>query len=204
MQWNKRMIVTLVILLVLLVLDTAKCIATRPKPYLSETHVADDGHVVTTNYYDEKNSLALEPREYAMVMLVSVTMLAIACNFARRSARVSALQQKCTVPVYAVVSAVRSGRADAYIRYRLRVYNPTYRYEYLGLPYESDNGCYGRRSHSLQGGINIGDEEEILVNPENPYELFDSVAQYTLKYSRSLVYILSGMGISFLVWLLFR
>lgn len=208
MQWSKGVISTLIILVALLVLDTAKCIATRPKPYLSETYVVDDGggktHVVTENYYDQKNSLALEPREYALVMFASVAMLAIASNFARRSARLSALRSRCTAPVFAVVSSVRSGRADDHVRYRQMMYNPTYRYEYLGLPYESNNGCYGRRKYSLLGRINIGDEEEILVNPEKPYELFDFIAQDTIASSRFLVYMLSGMGVMFLVWLLFR
>lgn len=208
MEWKKHIISTLLVLIVLLALDTAKCIAARPKPYLSETYVVDDGggksHIVTQNYYDQKNSLALEPKEYALIMSVCVAMLAMSNNFHRRASRLSAMKRRCTVPVPAVVASVRSGRTDGRIRYRYTMYSAVYRYEYLGFSYESGNGSFGRRKNMFSGKVTAGEEEEICINPDAPEELFDFLAQYSLQSSRFAAFLLTGMGIVFLVVLLFR
>ena len=206
MEWKKHIGITLLVLIVLLALDTAKCIASRPQPYSTETYVVDDGggqsHVVTYKYYDTKNSLALDTKEYVLIMAVSVCVLAMADNFHRRAARLRAMKRRCTVPVSAVVTRVRSGRTDDHIRYRYKMYNATYQYEYLGFSYESSNGCFGRRRHSFTGKVTEGETEEIHINPDAPEELFDFLAQDSLRSSLTSAVVLTGSGIAFLVSLL--
>jgi hypothetical protein len=84
------------------------------------------------------------------------------------------------------------------------MYNATYRYEYLGMSYESNNQCYGNRGSSEDGPIHVGDTEEICINPADPEELFDFLAESALKTSRIPAIVYSGMGLLMILALLFR
>ena len=204
MVWNKRSIGTLVAVIVLILLCAVKCSVSRPKPISSETYVDGNGAVHIYEQYDSRAGKALDPGSYALIMAAGVAILAAASNFRRRTVRLTALKNRCTASVPAVVTAVRSGKTDGHIRYRYKVYNATYRYEYLGTTYESNNFCYGSRKSFLEDPIHVGDTEEIYINPADPDELFDFLAEYSLKNSTFLSTFTSVSGVVFIVALLFR
>lgn len=204
MVWNKQSIGTLIALIALLLLVAVKCTVTRPKPITSETYVNENGTVVTYEQYDSTTGRALDTRSYVSIVMAGVAVLAMACNFQHRTARLSALKNRCTASVPAVVTAVKSARSDAQLRYRHKVYNATYRYEYLGMSYESNNFCYGSRKTTFADPIHVGDTEEICINPANPDELYDYLAEYSLKNSRFLGNFFTVFGILMLLALLFR
>lgn len=204
MVWNKRTTGTLIAVLVLMLLAAVKCTFTQPKPVATERHVDENGTVYIYEQYDARAGRALAPKEYALLMVTSAAMLATACNFQRRSARLGALQDRCTLTVPAVVTDVRRAKADAQIRYRYAVYNASYRYEYLGRTYESNNFCYGTGKNAFRQPIHVGDEAEICINPDKPDELFDAFAADSLKHSRTTGVFLIVVGLMPLAAMLFR
>lgn len=137
MEWKKRAIGTLAALIVLILLAVVKCTAERPKPVSTETHVDSNGNVVIYEQYGARAGQVLDPGSYAAVIATSTAILAASCNFHRRRMRLTALKNRCTASVPAVVTAVRSGKTDGHLRYKHKVYNATNRYEYLGI---SDKG----------------------------------------------------------------
>ena len=200
MKWNKRMVFTLIVFCAMILIAGIKCAATRPEPVSTTTYVvdADGGNIVVT---EEKNDFTagklLDIKSYVLVLAGCGVIFAMAGNFRRRVKRLSEMKSRCTVTVPAVVSFVTSARADAHIRYKYKVYNATYRYEYLGLPYESNNHCYGSKRNTFTGKVNVGDSEKISVNPENPTDIFDPLAEYSLSSAKfiSIVLIASGFFI---------
>lgn len=201
---KKRAIGTFIIFIVLLILVSVKCAVTRPKPISTETYVDENGTECTYSKYDLTAGIALDTKSYVSIMVTSTAILATACNFERRKVRLSALKKRCTVSVPAVVTSVRCARSDDKIRYRQKVYNATYRYEYLGTSYESNNFCYGAKRSFTDFPIKAGDKEKILINPEKPNELFDNLAEFPLSNSRFNGFILSAGGIAIIVVLLIR
>ena len=204
MVWNKRSIGTLVAVIVLILLCAVKCSVSRPKPISSETYVDGNGDVHIYEQYDSRAGQTLDPGSYALIMAAGVAILAAASNFRRRTVRLTALKNRCTASVPAVVTAVKSANGDGHIRYRSKVYNATYRYEYLGTTYESNNFCYGSRKRTFGDPIHVGDTEEICINPADPDELFDFLAEFSLKNSTVLSTFYSVMGLMFFVALLFH
>ena len=204
MVWNKRTVGTLITVIVLLLLCAAKCKAEKPQPVVSETYTDENGTVYTYKQYDTQAAQALDTKSYALIMAAGVAVLAIAGNFMRRTARLSALKGRCTASVPAVVTAVRRGKTDAQIRHRRTVYNAAYRYEYSGTTFESNNYCYGTAKSSFSEPVRVGDTQEIRINPANPDELFDFLAESSLRHSRFLGIFLSASGILLLLALLFR
>ena len=204
MVWNKRSIGTLVAVIVLILLCAVKCSVSRPKPISSETYVDGNGDVHIYEQYDSRAGKALDPGSYALIMAAGVAILAAASNFRRRTVRLTALKNRCTASVPAVVTAVKSANGDGHIRYRSKVYNATYRYEYLGTTYESNNFCYGSRKRTFGDPIHVGDTEEICINPADPDELFDFLAEFSLKNSTVVSTLYSVMGLMFFVALLFH
>ena len=200
MKWNKRMVFTLIVFCAMILIAGIKCAATRPEPVSTTTYVvdADGGNIVVT---EEKNDFTagklLDIKSYVLVLAGCGVIFAMAGNFRRRVKRLSKMKSRCTVTVPAVVSNVISSRNDGHIRYKVKVYNATYQYEYLGLPYESNNQCYGARRKTLTGKVNVGDSEKIYVNPENPQDIFDSLAEDSLSSAKfiSIVLIASGFFI---------
>ena len=204
MIWNKRNTGTLIALIGLLILVAVKCAVTRPTPVTTETHVDKNGTVYIYEEYDSTDGETLDLKSYALLMTASVTMLAMACNFHRRRVRLSALKRRCTVSVPAVVTSVRRGRSDDKIRYRCIVYNATYRYEYLGRYYESNNNCYGVKKSFIDEPVRVGDSEVIHIDPDDPDMLFDFLAEFPLKISKYNSFILTAGGIGLIVALLIR
>ncbi len=186
----------------------AKCVMTRPKPVSTETHVVDDGngksHTVIYKSYDSTAGKALDPKAYIMIMAGCAALFAVAGNFKRRTDRLNAMKNRCTVPVPAVVTAVNRSLHDDYIRYHKPQYNATYRYEYLNTVYEGNNRCYGINRKSLSGKIQVGDSAEIFVNPQDPHDFFDMLGEDCLKSARFNVIFSIVMGIGIFVMLMLR
>lgn len=204
MVWNKRAIGTLIALIVLLLLVAVKCTAEKPKLVTTGTGRDSNGDDVIYQEYTPGASRRLDAEIYPAIATAGVLILAASGNFHRRAARLSALKNRCTASVPAVVTDVKSSKNDGHLRYRVRMYNATYRYEYLGMSYESNNQCYGNRGSSEGGPIHVGDTEEICINPADPEELFDFLAESALKTSRIPAIVYSGMGLLMILALLFR
>ena len=203
-----RILCTLIAAVVMIALAVTKYYAEKPEPYSVETYVVDDGNgsseEVTYKRYDLTDGQPLDPKAYVIVMAGCTTLLAISCNFYRRASLLNALRKRCTVSVPAVVTIVKRAKADAQIRYRYMMYNATYQYEYQGATYESNNHCYGRKQNSFSGKVNSGDRAEIHIDPDNPRDLFDPLAKYSLTNSRTLAFILTVGGMLIFVGLMIR
>lgn len=206
MKLNKRVILALIAFLIMIILAAVKYTLTRPKPISSETYIVDDGdgrsHTVTYERYDSTAGKAHDKKTYILIMTACAAFFAVAGNFQKRTDRLNAIKNRCTVPVPAVVISVTRSLHDDYIRYQRPVYNATYRYEYLGTVYEGNNRCYGLKRKTLSGKIKVGDSEEIFVNPQNPRDFFDILGEDCLKSARFNVILSVLTGIASYVMLM--
>ncbi len=104
------------------------------------------------------------------------------------------LKKKCTEAVTAVIRSfdiiweTKNTRAKA-----------TYAYEYKEKPYVCSNGIM----HNLTNDIHQeGDEVEILVNPDNPLNLYDFLAKKRMHYCLILGSSLMLMSVALIIGLL--
>ncbi len=179
----------------------------EPTPTREETSevVNEDGSVttVTYQYYDETASRQSAPQEYYVLIFGIVAMAGLGVFFTLHFNRVNKLKNRCTVPVPAVVTSVRKSKGDEHgIRYRYGAFNATYLYNYNGQQIESRNHEYGPLRYFIDNPINDGDSVDIKVNPSDPRELYDKLAE---KARRGFIYdmIVSYVGaIGFLVFYL--
>ena len=63
------------------------------------------------------------------------------------------------------------------MRNKYASFNATYLYNYNGQQIESCNHEYGGVQYFIKYPVNVGDHVDIMVNPGNPRELYDKLAE---------------------------
>ena len=162
----------------------------EPTPTREETSevVNEDGSVttVTYQYYDETASRQSTPQKYYALIFGLVAMTGLGIFFTMHFNRVNKLKKCCTVPVSAVCTSVRKSKGDEHgLRHRYGAFNATYQYNYNGRQIESRNREYGGTQLFMKYPVNVGDHADIMVNPSDPLELYDKLAE---SARRSLIY----------------
>ena len=115
---------------------------------------------------------------FVVIMALPLGVLAFYCYKQIRKLR--DIKRECTIEVPAVITAVRKGYSiDGHIGGRGPHYNADYQYEYNGKTYESHHSIYGS---AKTGGPKVGEMVTICINPFEPTELFDHLAETALQF----------------------
>ena len=121
-----------------------------------------------------------EPKFEFELVFIGLFLLLFSLYFFNRWRQLHNLKKSCTEPVHAVVARIQSANSDNEIRYRYKRYNASYRYEFNGVPYHSNNNTYG--SHTAAKLLHEGDYVIIHVDPDDPTKLYDTLAESSKCY----------------------
>jgi hypothetical protein len=142
--------------------------------------VNEDGTVttVTYQYYDDPSSPKPDTGKYRTLIICVVSLAGMGVFFTTHFNRINKLKKRCTVPVSAVCTSVRKSKGDEHgLRHKYAAFNATYLYNYNGQQIESRNHEYGGTQYFIKYPINVGDHADIMVNPSDPRELYDKLAE---------------------------
>ena len=129
------------------------------------------------------------------VIFMAIPLGMLAYYFYRQGCMLREMKRVCTIEVPAVITAVRKRYSiDGHFGGRGPHYNADYQYEYDGKTYESHHSIYG---NAKIGGPKVGEMVTIRINPFEPTELFDHLAETALQY-----YITSCVLLGILVWMM--
>lgn len=128
------------------------------------------------------------------IAFMAIPVAVLAYIFYKNGNKLKEQKRECTIEVQAVITAVRKGRSiDGHFGGRGPHYNADYEYVYEDQTYKSHNCIYGQ---ARMGGPKVGDAVTIRINPFEPTELFDPLAESAMSfyfYSSSLLALTVGM-----------
>ena len=111
-------------------------------------------------------------------MVIPVAVLGYV--FYKNGNKLKEQKRECTIEVRAGITAVRKGRSiDGHFGGRGPHYNADYEYVYEDQTYKSHNNIYG---NARLGGPKVGDVVTIRINPFEPTELFDPLAESAMNF----------------------
>ena len=114
------------------------------------------------------------------IALMAVPLAVLGYVFYKNGNKLKDKKQECTIEVRAVITAVRKGNSiDGHFGGRGVHYNADYEYVYEDQTYNSHNNIYG---NARQFGPKVGDVVTIRINPFEPTELFDSLAESAMHF----------------------
>ncbi len=114
------------------------------------------------------------------IAFLAIPLAVLAYHFYKNGSKLMDQKRECTIEVRAVITAVRKGRSiDGYFGGRGPHYNADYEYVYEGQTYKSHNSIYG---NARLGGPKTGDAVMIRINPFEPTELFDPLAESAMNF----------------------
>ena len=126
---------------------------------------------------------------FVVFMAIPLGLLAYYCY--KQSCKLRDMKRECTIEVPAVITAVRKRYSiDGHIGGRGPHYNADYQYEYNGKTYESHHSIYGS---AKTGGPKVGEMVTIRINPFEPTELFDHLAETALQFYLTSCVLLGGL-----------
>ena len=111
---------------------------------------------------------------------LAIPLAVLGYVFYKNGSKLMDQKRECTIEVQAVITAVRKGRSiDGHFGGRGPHYNADYEYVYEDQTYKSHNSIYGQ---AKMGGPRVGDVVTIRINPFEPAELFDPLAESAMSF----------------------
>ena len=157
----------------------------RYEPYRVETReVTDENGTYTAvyRYYDATSRKGVDPDLYKILVMTGFVFSILGAYVLYRLKEMNRLKNRCSVPVTATVISIRSSAHwDRFIRFRRKMNNATYRYDYEGLTFEGSNEYYGSRSF-IFGDEKPGDIVTVMLDPVSPNTVYDLYAKRLRDY----------------------